>query len=409
MKKYFFYIVLFVVASCKSIPELSFKTPVDTTDKPILIQKKQTFAPEKTGVYLSNQFDGARLNNVIYKNDSTLVLSVIPENQPINNSAYFAFKAWSSSTKNMYFTFQYPKDYKHRYIPKIKKDGVWKEVSKQDVINTDKKNFTFKTVLTKQPVIIAAQEIISSVDTYNWVEKITKGKSYIHQKNVGNSKYGRKIPVLDIYKGDKKNKPIVVLLTRQHPPEVTGFYAYQDFLETILNDSKLSDQFLSKYRVLTFPILNPDGVDMGHWRHNANGIDLNRDWAKYNQKEVRLVASYIYNTSKKDNGKILLGLDFHSTYKDIYYTNKVRKGTTMPTFITDWFTLLENKIPNYKVNEAAGNSTKPVSKGWFLKQFKAVGITYEIGDATPRPRIKEIGKITAEQMMELLLSYKHLY
>jgi hypothetical protein len=33
-----------------------------------------------------------------------------------------------------------------------------------------------------------------------------------------------------------------------------------------------------------------------------------------------------------------------------------------------------------------------------------VGITYEIGDATPRDRIKLLGKVTAEEMMKILLN-----
>ena len=97
-----------------------------------------------------------------------------------------------------------------------------------------------------------------------------------------------------------------------------------------------------------------------------------------------------------------MGIDFHSTYKDIFYTNEIRKGTTLPGFIDNWFAALEATIPNYIVNEAAGNSTKPVSKGWMLYGHNATGITYEIGDATPKDRIKLIGKVTAEEMMKIL-------
>ena len=42
--------------------------------------------------------------------------------------------------------------------------------------------------------------------------------------------------------------------------------------------------------VIVYPLMNPDGVDEGHWRHNTGGIDLNRDWAHYNQPETRQVA-----------------------------------------------------------------------------------------------------------------------
>ena len=155
--------------------------------------------------------------------------------------------------------------------------------------------------------------------------------------------------------------------------------------------------------MLAFPILNPDGVDLGHWRHNAGGVDTNRDWSEYNQPEIRQVVNYITKASKKDQGKIVLGLDFHSTYEDVFYTNKIREQTALPTFIESWFTALEANIPNYKVNEKAANSTKPVSKGWFLYGQKAVGITFEIGDKTPRDKIKLVGKVTSEEMMKILI------
>lgn len=112
----------------------------------------------------------------------------------------------------------------------------------------------------------------------------------------------------------------------------------------------------------------------------------------------------MYKTIKKDKTNILLGLDFHSTYEDVFYTNEIKEGTTLPNFIEDWFNSLEANIPNYKVNEKSSNSTKPVSKGWFLYGHNAVGITYEIGDATDKKDIALIGKVSAEQMMKLLIS-----
>jgi murein tripeptide amidase MpaA len=254
-------------------------------------------------------------------------------------------------------------------------------------------------------MIVAAQEIQSSTHVKNWYTELATGKeSYVRVNSAGTTNLGRNVPVLEIYKGDKQQKDLIVLITRQHPPEVTGYYAFQSFLETILDNTKLAEQFLNKYRVVAFPIMNPDGVDLGHWRHNSGGVDLNRDWSLYKQPEIRQVVHYIDKALKKSKSKLILGLDFHSTWYDVFYTNKTREGTTLPNFIDDWFEGLENNIPGYKVNEAAGNSTKPVSKGWFLYGHNAVGITYEIGDKTPKDSIKNIGKISAEQMMNILLN-----
>ncbi len=401
--KIVFFSFLFL-SGCASVKTVNFKTPVDTTKKSITTQVKKTFFLNGLGVYASNQFDGARLNDFVKKNDSTALVLINPENGPINNSAYYAFETWSNSPKPFYFTFKYPKGYKHRYIPKIKAKNQWGIIDTLDVFRTDS-IVTIKIHLTKTPQTIAAQEVQSSTDVKNWYTNLIKEKKeYVSLESIGKSTLGRNLPVLNIGRGDRRGKDVIVLLTRQHPPEVTGYYAFQSFLETILDNSELSQQFLNKYHVLAFPIMNPDGVDLGHWRHNANGVDTNRDWSIYNQPEIKQAVKYITKTMKKDKARLALGLDFHSTWYDVFYTNKIREGTTLPNFIDDWFSSLEENIPDYKVNEASGNSTKPVSKGWFLYGHNAVGITYEIGDTTSKQNIEIIGRTSAQEMMKILLT-----
>jgi len=393
----------FFIVSCSTLKSVDFNIPVDTKSKLIRLQEKKTYAINDLEVYASNLFDGARLNGFEKINDSTANVIITPENKPINNSAFYAFETWSNNPKPFYFRFTYPKTYKHRYIPKIKSNNQWRIIDSLDVFKEDS-IVTIKLNLTKSPQIIAAQEIQSSTHVKNWCSNLISGKeTYVSLESVGKSTLGRNLPVLNIGIGDKKNKDVIVLLTRQHPPEVTGYYAFQSFLKTILNDYDLSREFLKRYHVIAFPIMNPDGVDLGHWRHNAGGVDLNRDWSEYNQPEIKQVATYITKVLKKNKSKLVLGLDFHSTWYDVFYTNETRNDTRLPTFISQWFKGLEQEIPNYKVNEKSSNSTKPVSKGWFLYGHNAVGITYEIGDATPKKDIKIIGSTSAEEMMKILL------
>ena len=399
-------IIILLFGSCGNLKKVNFEIPVDTKSKPISIQNKKTFRLSEVGVYASNEFDGARLNGFEIENDSTALVIINPENTPINKSAYYAFRTWSDSPKTFYYTFQYPKGYKHRYISKLKIGKNWSIIDSANIYKKDS-IVTIKLNLTKEPITVAAQEIQSSKDVLLWYTQLTKGKeNYVQIKSVGKSTLGRNIPVLDISIGNNKEKDIIVLLTRQHPPEVTGYYAFQSFLETILAGSELSKQFLNKYRVLAFPIMNPDGVDLGHWRHNAGGVDLNRDWSVYNQPEVKQVVKFINKSLKKDKSKLILGLDFHSTWHDVFYTNLKKENTTLPGFIKDWFSALEKNIVDYKVNEASGKSTKPVSKGWFLNAHSATGITYEIGDDTPKENIELIGRVSSEQMMNILLTNK---
>ncbi len=406
---YFFFYAFIIFYGCSSVKKVAFKTPVDTKTKKINHQTRQVFSVDDLKVYASNKFDAAHLDGFEKVNDTIVKAIIKPENTPINNSAYYAFKIWSKEPKTIYVQFDYPKEFKHRYAPKLKRANTkWEKIDSTSLIKKDSVNFA-KININNDTLTVAAQEIVTSKDTERWYKKLIAGKKQVHLKSVGVSTLGRNLPVLDIYKGSPQDKPIVVLLTRQHPPEVTGFFAFQEFLKTILEENNLTETFFDKYHVLAFPILNPDGVDLGHWRHNAGGVDTNRDWSKYRQPEIKSVVKFIVEQSKKHNGKIVLGLDFHSTYHDVFYTNKIRETTALPTFISEWFTALEANIPNYKVNEKPGNSTKPVSKGWFLYGQNAVGITYEIGDATPRDKIKIVGKVTAEEMMKILIKTKINY
>ncbi len=389
----------YLLIGCATTNKVFFEDPVNTKNKSISVQEKKVFSFDESGVYFSNDFQGARLNGVNKENDSTFILSFNPENEPINLSPFYAFKVWSKSPKNINVKFSYPPGYSHRYIPKILFEGNWKI--------TDSLSFNenvLKLNVNENSKIVSGQELKTSNLVYSWVNNLIKNKkNYVSFKEIGKTKLKRPFMVIDINKGEIEKKSIVVLITRQHPPEVTGYFAFQSFLSTILEENDLSSRFLEKFRILAFPLMNPDGVDLGHWRHNAGGVDLNRDWSVYNQKEIKNTVDFISKAIKKHNSKLVLGLDFHSTYYDVFYTNQERASTSMPNFLDQWFSCLEKTIPDYKVNEKSSKSKQPVSKGWFINAHKAVGITYEIGDNTPRERIKLIGKKSATSMMKVML------
>ncbi|WP_025663165.1 M14 family metallopeptidase [Aquimarina megaterium] len=392
------------ISSCVGPKKVNFPEKVDTRNRKISYQSKKTYTSKDTRVWISNTFDGGRVNGVEVINDNTVVVDIEPENIPINKSPYYAFKIWSDTIQQRYVQFRYPHGFAHRYVPKIFDGKIWHNADTTSFLVRDT-IATLKLKVNKIPQIIAAQELHTSKEVEQWYQKtIVDNNTTVQLKSVGLSVLGRNIPVLDIYNGDPQNRDIIVLLTRQHPPEVTGYFAFQHFLETIVKKSSVTEAFLDKYRVLAFPIVNPDGVDLGHWRHNANGVDTNRDWSKYRQPEVKQIVQYINEVARLHKSKIVLGLDFHSTYEDVFYTNAERENTHLPHFIEDWFTTLEDEIPGYTVNEASNNSKKPVSKGWFLYGHQATGITYEIGDETPKERIKQIGIISANAMMKLLLN-----
>ena len=398
-----FSLSIILLFSCRVYQAQPYDFPraVDTTSKPIEYQEKKTYEIASTGVFASNEFDGARLNHFKHVKESLYQATISPENIPINNSPYYAFKIWSNSSQEVKIELNYTNS-RHRYEPKISSDGkTWKLLDKSKIqLSSDSVNAILSLKITSDTLWIAGQEVQNSTHVKEWCEIKAQNKD-AQLINIGKSKLGKPLWILDIHNGNTEKKDVIVILSRQHPPEVTGYLAMQAFIDEIVAENKLSSDFRKKYRILVFPLMNPDGVDLGHWRHNAGGIDLNRDWAYYRQPETRQIADFIVKTANESKSKVILGIDFHSTWHDVYYTNKA-VSKHLPHFKDYWLQGIHETFGE-EINERPSNVGSPVSKGWFQTQFDAEGITYEIGDSTPRDYIKRKGRASAIEMMELLI------
>jgi len=378
-----------------------FPQPVDTKDHPIEMQVHKTYSVN--GIHADNEFAGARLNNFEAINDSTFNATISPENFPINISAYYGMRLKADTPRAVTIELHYTK-HEHRYVPKVSSDGVlWRalEASEYDTIQAPN-ICAIRLNLTSEPLFLCGQELMASPHITAWSKK-QSAHADVKMSVVGKSKLGRDMLHLDIANGESREKETIVIVSRQHPPEVTGYMAMEAFVEEILKDNPISNAFRSKYRVMVFPLMNPDGVDEGHWRHNAGGIDMNRDWSEYNQPENRLIANYIVKTTNTDKNKVIIGLDFHSTQNDVFYTLPHNRPSSIFPFKDLWLEGMEQSIIDYQANDEPGDMHAPITKFWFYLQFGAEGITYEVGDEVPRVFIKEKAITAAQEMMQLLV------
>ncbi len=382
----------------------NFPNYVDTESKPIQYQEKKIYITA-SGVSASNKFNGARLNDFKTENDSTFTIKIKPENMPINPSPWYAFKLWSKTSKKIYLNIDYQNG-KHRYLPKLSQDGKsWTDLDSNLIVKRGG-NVQFPLNVSEDTLWVAGQELFTTEHLRDWLAETKQISPETKVSSYGKSKLGRPLYTASLFEKNKGQNEIIVLMSRQHPPETTGQLAFLHFVERLLENDPLTEKFKQKYQVLLFPMQNPDGVDLGHWRHNAGGIDLNRDWDRYNQPETKQMAEYIIDYANKTRAKVILGLDFHSTYEDVYYTNNSDTATAYPNFTKNWLNEIKRAIPDYEPNISPSNIGQPVSKGWFFVQFNAVGITYEIGDDTPRDFIKTKSRVAAEKMMAILLNYE---
>jgi len=418
---------LLLLIGCKSKEENITALPYDppgatiTTDKEISLQHKRTISFTATGIFVSNEFPGARLNDFYQLNDTTYTAVIEPENAPINDSPWYSFKIWSKQNQNITLNLTY-KNGTHRYKPKLSYDGKeWQLLDTLKVsVDTTINQASLSLEITKDTLWISAQELITSSTYENWINQLSK-KEFFRNDIIGSSSQGKPLTKLEI--GDSANKNFLFIIGRNHPPEVTGYFALKSFVEIIASDSAIAKEFRKNFTTVIIPLVNPDGVDNGHWRHNYKGVDLNRDWVEFNQPEPRVVKSEVEKINSS-GGKINYFIDFHSTEKDVFYilsleslltdeieTERLEKRKYAYYLVDEWLKNLQSSLPSYQVNiiDTLSSPTSPTSDRWIMREFDIPGMTYEVGDETERELIKVVAEAASTELMKLLLKKLRYY
>jgi len=354
---------------------------------------------DEAGVWFATDFAGARLGRVFAVSDSDFVAVVKPENEPINNSPWYAFKVWSRARRTIQLRLQYDGG-DHRYTPSVSHDGNHWQRLESNRVERDRAtgNATIWLDVGRDTLWVAARELLTSEAVRRWEDSLAK-LPFITLDVIGKSTQGRPLRRLTIGEGEEGE---ILVIGRQHPPEVTGAWALENFVETLASQTPLADQFRQRFRVQVVALVNPDGVDGGHWRHSAGGVDLNRDWFSFNQPETRAVRDAFVG-SINDPKKVLFGLDFHSTWSDVFYTLDSTATVRNPLLTERWIQQIKEAVPGFSPRIEPSDVESPIFKSWFVRQFGAPAVTYEMGDGNARQRARTIGTAAAEELMKLLM------
>lgn len=381
---------------------------VSTESRPVQKQWKGLFSFPEGDVFFDNNFEGGRLNGLTRMNDSVFKVLITSENTPVNESPWYAFKVWAKRQRTLTIILTYQQGVRNRYAPKISKNGRdWLSTEKQGsanevVADSLRTEHRFQVSVGKDTTWIAAQELYTSRHVQQWVKEISKRPGVV-VNDIGKTPLGRPLTLLKL--GNAAAKDRILIIGRQHPPEVTGQLALQAFIENLDGNSPLAKKFREKFLIYLMPLMNPDGVDEGFWRHNAGGIDLNRDWSDFHQPETRAVRDFLNKELGDNKGKLWFGIDFHSTYDDIFYVVDPKLNGLLPGFVPAWLDQLRARIPGYTPNVKPLYSEGPTytSFSYLFKMYGTEALVYEIGDKTSRDFIQKKSQVAAEALMEMLL------
>lgn len=383
-------------------PEVPQELSISAT-RPITDVERGTFHFPELGVWVSNDLDGGRFSSAGADGDSVLVLHNRPENAPINNSAWYAFALWAEAPDTVTVRLTY-EDGRHRYHPKIRRVGEtgWTPLDPA-LVHPDPatRGATIRVPVGPDTVWVAGQEMRTSSWFESWTAAL-EARGDVVRRQIATSPRGRAIHMLHAGAPDAHRH--ILLISRQHPPEVTGTKALEAFVEELLGDSPLAGEFRERFRIHVVPLVNPDGVDLGHWRHSTGGVDLNRDWVAFHQPETRAVRDEMQRLLAEPGHELWFFSDFHSTNRDVYYTLD-RALETRPAGVLDrWIDHLATSLPHYEVDDAPSTGGDGVvSRDWAWREFQAPGMVYEVGDDTDRALIQEVARTAARGTMQILL------
>ena len=394
-------VLVFIGSSCASKKEFTgfFYDPPNVTDtrsREIIPQLKTMFEFEQQQLFIDTDFSGARLHEAEVVNDELILLTVQPENLPINNSPWYAFRVHSLQPKWYDFEIRY-KGAKHRYYPKLSKDGhFFGPISHEYIIESDS-SITFRVYVGEEPLWISGQEIRSYETMHLWTDALESEKT-VRKEVVGKSAQGRDLVMLRI--GNSTNpKTRIVILGRQHPPEVSSDIFLEYFVRALADTSENGKKLVSDNEILVFPMVNPDGVELGHWRNNANGADLNRDWNNFNQPETQIIA-YVLQSIQPE-APVSFAIDVHSTDENIVYPInedllKKTKQITRP-----WISAIETKVPDFDLQKESFDVSAPIFKNWMFRTFGCDAVTFEVHDDINRDFLRTLAQVSAEELSKL--------
>ena len=355
-------------------------------------------------VKIEFNFPGAgSLSCEVIKSDY-IKIYINPEiDDSINPSPWFAIRK-SEHSKSIKLELDY-KNYKHRYYPKLSKDK--KKWTKIDEIFISKKEDGKIVIIdflpSNQKEYVASQELITDFWYDEWYNEL-ESSGRVKREIIGFSVLRN--PIHMFFAEKNTNNPYILVLGRQHPPEVTGTLAMKSFINELLTENFLTDSFLDRYNILFVPLMNPDGVMNGFWRYNANKKDLNRDWGNFTQPETDAVYKKL---TKLSNKKLVLFIDFHSTFKNIFYISDVLEDSSMKHFLRDWLGDSRDSLSEINYSYEIINSLNKdngVSKNYIYNKYKIPSVTYEVSDNENRNIIQLSSSVLATNLMKLLLKIK---
>ncbi|MCZ7556861.1 MAG: M14 family zinc carboxypeptidase [Bacteroidia bacterium] len=211
---------------------------------------------------------------------------------------------------------------------------------------------------------------------------------WVRMDTIGLSVQGR--PLLHIALTNPSSmlpKKRIWIHARTHPIEAESSWLTRAIVNELLSASPLAAAILDHCIVNILPMLNPDGVQLGNARENANGVDIESNWgAATPQPEVRALRAQLTSLMQSPS-PVGVALNLHSAYQcRRYFVYHDPAGTSelFATLQQRFIGMVRSRFPggiepyDYFVTWTGGTPDR-YPESWFWMNFRenVMALTYE--------------------------------
>lgn len=205
---------------------------------------------------------------------------------------------------------------------------------------------------------------------------------------IGQSVQGRNIYAVTVTDNNVQDKKFrVTIHARTHPAEVQSSYVTNEIIKNLISGSEFADALIGSCIFNIIPMINPDGVELGLNRYNANNIDLEGDWNAVQPEAEVITLKKAFQLYMDSPVPIRIALNMHSSILcQRFFVFHDSNGTSVAytedekKFISDIKKYWPDSIRDWNYNVTWTNGTPayyPESWFWLNYQESVLALTYE--------------------------------
>jgi len=180
----------------------------------------------------------------------------------------------------------------------------------------------------------------------------------------------------------------IYIHARTHPGEEESFWVTNEIINFLISDTPLAAFIRNNCIFHIIPMYNPDGVELGYSRENANGVDIESGWDDIPlELEVAVLKNRFTELTSLVSNPIEVALNMHSSYScKRYFVYHDEVGTSEnytileQQFISGVQSFFVNGFENwdYFVSWTSGTPDQYPESWWWMNHGENVmALTYE--------------------------------